>query len=124
MIKAASLKQLREVKGDLEALQATEQELFQQFIHVIQLTRQLQLRYDYMGCLLQQEDPSQCAPDFIEESVLNLYQHEINTLKKHPQIHNLESILVHYQRIGYTKISLLALGESPESLVGPSIATA
>ncbi|MCD5325695.1 MULTISPECIES: hypothetical protein [Pontibacillus] len=124
MIKAASLKQLREVSEDLNTLRKAEQELFQQFIHIIQLTRQLQLRYDYMGCLLLQEDPRQCAPDFIEESVLNLYQHEIDTLRKHPQMDKLENLLDHYKGIGYTKISLLALGESPESLVGPSIATA
>jgi hypothetical protein len=53
-------------------------------------------------------------------SVISLYKEEIQKLKDDPNIHILQKTFADYETIGYAKISMLVLGQSPESLLGAS----
>ena len=53
-------------------------------------------------------------------TVISLYQAEIRKLKEDPNIHILQRTFASYESIGYAKVSMLVLGQSPDSLIGAS----
>lgn len=119
MIAISNLEDLHSIKEALERINKYQPNLFEKWLHVINLTRQLQFRYHYMGCLLTNEDPGRfvpkCAP-----SVLSLYKSEIAKLKEDKEAETLLQLLHDYSKVGYSQISLLTLNQNPESLVGVS----
>ncbi len=115
-----SLDELRKAKKALDHLEHTYPVLFEKIVHVMNLTRALQMKYQYMGCLLMDEDSSNCLPNLPQGSVLRLYIKEVKTLKMDADIYVLKQLFTTFKEIGYAKISLLALGNTPESLVGSS----
>lgn len=115
-----SLDELNKAKKALDQLERTYPILFERMVHVINLTRALQLKYQYMGCLLMDEDLSSCPPNLSQGSVLRLYKKEMDTLKMDADAHILKQMFTTFKETGYAKISLLALGHTPESLVGSS----
>ena len=115
-----SLDELRKAKKALDLLEHTYPVLFEKVVHVMNLTRALQMKYQYMGCLLMDEDPSNCLPNLSQGSVLRLYKKEVETLKLDADIYVLKQLFTAFKETGYAKISLLALGNTPESLIGSS----
>ncbi|WP_347860854.1 hypothetical protein U0355_09070 [Salimicrobium sp. PL1-032A] len=117
----AGLNQLYDVKEDLDKLKQNNPDLAEQLVHVVSLTRQLQLKYGYMGSLLLDEDLPEYEPKFLRGSVLHLYQQQVQQLKEHPDIDRLTSLLEKHKDIGDSKIFMLALGAKPELLQGSEI---
>jgi hypothetical protein len=121
MITLSSHDQLRATKGALENFQNSFPGLFEKLVDVVSLTRALQFKYQYMGCLLMDEDAGYHAPNFVQRSVLRLYKRELQSLKDDQNFKALKQILSDNKEIGYAKISQLVLGTAPESLLGASI---
>ena len=117
----AGLNDLYEAKEDLEVLKEEYPELCEQLVHVVSLTRQMQLKYGYMGSLLRDEDLPEYEPKYLRGSILHLYQQEVNKLKENPSIEKLIDIMRKYKSINDSKLFLLTLGAKPELLQGSTI---
>jgi hypothetical protein len=115
-----SLDELKKVKKALDQLENSYPALFEKMVHVMNLTRALQMKYQYMGCLIMDEDPSDCLPNLPQGSVLRLYKKEVTSLKNDADAYIMKQTFTSFKETGYAKISLLALGRTPESLVGAS----
>lgn len=108
-------------KSAIEELKATKPTLYKRFVHIIHLTRQMQFKFQYMGCLIMDEDPSKFRPKFLDDYVLIVYQNEIEKLKADNQVLELKQLLAVYKMVGYAKLCELVMGKNPEVLVGPAI---
>jgi hypothetical protein len=121
VITLSSQDELKATKDALDSLKASYPDLFEKLVDVINLTRALQFKYHYMGCLITGEDPGNHAPNFVQGSVLRLYKKEMQKLKDNLDFHVVKNTFTEFRNISYAKICLLALGETPESLTGASI---
>lgn len=117
----AGLNDFYRAKEDLEALKQEHPALYDHWLHVVSLTRQLQIKYGYLGSLLMEEECLECKPEFVRESVLSLYQEEVGKLKAHPEIYHVKEIIEKNRNIGDSKLFLLMLGAKPELLQGSTI---
>ncbi|CAN7546375.1 hypothetical protein [Rossellomorea sp. LjRoot5] len=117
----AGMNELHEAKKDVEALKQDYPELNDQLVHVTSLTRQLQLKYGYMGSLLRDKELPDYEPQFVRDSILSLYQDEVRKLKEHPNIVQLKDIMKKHRQISDSKLFLLILGAKPELLQGSTI---
>ncbi|WP_299094081.1 hypothetical protein [uncultured Metabacillus sp.] len=120
MMLVTSQAELTSTNDALQTLKKDFPTLFQKLMHVVNLTRALQFNYQYMGCLIMDEDAEHYTPSFVYGSVLRLYKKEVQKLRDDENFDRINKFLSHYKKIGYAKISLLILGHSPETLVGPS----
>jgi hypothetical protein len=112
-----------ELKATNEALKKLKQDfpqLFDKLLHVVNLTRALQFKYQYMGCLIIDENVDNYTPNFVYNSVLRLYKKELQKLIDDINSQVVKDLFVDYKKIGYANISQLVLGKSPKSLVGLS----
>ncbi|MCM3568533.1 hypothetical protein [Neobacillus mesonae] len=121
MLTLSNINDLTSAKAELTFFQRKNPVLFEKFIDIVYLTRALHFKYQYMGCLLMNEDPGENTPDFVYGSVIRLYKKEIQKLQNEDDIQYLKDIFSNYKKNGYAKLSLLALGQPPESLVGPTL---
>lgn len=119
MLTTSSFNDLLYAKKAFDELEATEPGIYQKFINIIQLTRQLQFRSQYMGALIMDEAPGKYRPEVHNDYVLNVYQQEVENLKTDQHAADLKQLLTTYKQIGYANISRLVLGKSPSFLVGP-----
>lgn len=118
----ASMSDLQTTKLAVEEFKVSYPDLFDRFVHLINLTRQLQFKFHYMGCLLLNASPDKYSPKCIDQFVVDLYKKELNDLKEARGFSALKQLLAdNFQEIGYANICKLALGETPKSLVGASI---
>ncbi|MBD7966390.1 hypothetical protein [Fictibacillus norfolkensis] len=120
MITLCSQNELKSAQSALNKLEQSYPELFEKLIHVIQLTRTMQLKYQYMGCLIMNEDPENAKPQFVIGSVIRLYKKEIQRLTSDKDIDEVRKVFTEYNHTGYSRLSQLALGKTPESLTGSS----
>lgn len=109
----ANLNSLYHIEEELDQLQRDSKELYEHLQHVVSLTRQLQIPYKYLGELLITGEEG-TKPSFIRESVLQLYQKEVNLLKEQKDIEQLLFILCHLEQVSYSQVFLLVLGARPE----------
>jgi hypothetical protein len=116
-----SLHDLNNAKNDVESLKHEYPELNEQLVHVVSLTRQLQLKYGYMGSLLRDKELPDYEPRFVRGSILTLYQQEVRKLKDHPHILQLKELMKKNRNISDSKLFLLILGAKPELLQGSTI---
>ncbi|MRG87355.1 hypothetical protein [Salinibacillus xinjiangensis] len=121
MLKLASLDELYEAKQGLEEVSHCNPEIYDILTHVVSLTRQLQIKYGYMGALLMDEDLNTTYPEFVKGSVLSLYKKEVDKLKNHRDFPVVKTVLDQHRDIGDAKLSLLVLGAKPELLRGSTI---
>lgn len=117
----AGMNELHEAKRDVESLKQEYPELNEQLVHVVSLTRQLQLKYGYMGSLLRDKELPDYEPKFVRGSILSLYQEEVQKLKENPNIVQLKVIMKKHRQISDSKLFLLILGAKPELLQGSTI---
>ncbi len=117
----AGMNELHEAKRDVEELKQEFPELNEQLVHVVSLTRQLQLKYGYMGSLLRDKELPDYEPQFVRGSILDLYQQEVRKLKEHPNISKLKNIMKKHRQVTDSKLFLLILGAKPELLQGSTI---
>ncbi|MGE6753537.1 hypothetical protein ACQKFO_08790 [Rossellomorea sp. NPDC071047] len=117
----AGMNELHEAKKDVESLKQEYPELNEQLVHVVSLTRQLQLKYGYMGSLLRDKELPDYEPKFVRGSILSLYLEEVQKLKENPNIVQLKDIMKKHRQISDSKLFLLILGAKPELLQGSTI---
>lgn len=120
MITLSSIEELKTAKDAIDQLKKDYPNLFEKLLEAVNLTRAFQFKYHYMGSLIMDEDPGEYTPNFVYGSVLRLYKKELQRVKDDPNSHVLKQFLSAFKSTGYAKISLLALGNSPESLLGAS----
>lgn len=121
MITLTSQDELTAAKDALEQLKQDNPTIFDKLIHVISLTRALQFKYQYLGSLLMDEPANDGSPAFVKPSVIQLYKKEVSQLKEDPDAEKIKQIFTNFHSAGYAKLSLLALGMTPESLTGGSV---
>ncbi|WP_082234893.1 hypothetical protein [Halobacillus massiliensis] len=114
----AGLNDVRKAKEDIEELRSNNEDLYEQLTHVVSLTRQMQLKYGYMGSLLMDEELPEYKPKFVRDSILDLYQKEVQQLKEHEDINEVKELLRRNSKVGESKIFLLILGAKPELIQG------
>lgn len=117
----ASLNEINQAKEDLEQLKKDYPDLYDQLLHVVSLTRQLQIKYGYMGSLLMDEDIAQYKPEYVKESILSLYQSEVKKLTSHQDVAVIKDTMKKHRKVGDPKLFLLILGAKPEMLKGSTI---
>ncbi|MGP7818835.1 hypothetical protein [Niallia sp. 01092] len=121
MLVTSSFSELMNAKSEIDELKETMPIIYDNFLHVINLTRQLQFKFQYMGCLIMDEEPNEFLPNVQDDYVLALYQREIEKLKVESKFLDLKRLLADYEKIGYANLSALVMGKSPEVLVGPKV---
>ncbi|WP_226580918.1 hypothetical protein [Halobacillus litoralis] len=117
----ASLGDLYEAKEELEEIRRTHPDVYGILSHVVSFTRQLQIKYGYMGALLMEEDLTATYPEFVKGSILSLYQKEVKRLKEHADFPLVKGLLDKHRNVGDAKLFLLIIGAKPESLRGSTI---
>ncbi|MCP3028122.1 hypothetical protein [Halobacillus sp. A5] len=117
----AGLNDIYRAKEDLEEIKLQYAGLYEQLHHVVSLTRQLQIKYGYMGSLLRDEDLPGYQPQFVRESILTLYQREVQKLKDLSEFKELQVLMKKHSKVGDSKLFLLILGAKPELLQGSTI---
>ncbi|MDQ0201573.1 hypothetical protein [Neobacillus ginsengisoli] len=120
MITLTSLDELKATSEALENLKKDYPALFEKLLDMVNLTRAFQFKYNYMGCLIMDEDPGEYKPNFVYGSVLRLYKKELQKLKDDLDSQILKQFLTKFRSTDFAKISQLVLGMTPESLVGAS----
>jgi len=119
MLTASSYQEVQTAKEAVEQFRRTKPVLFQKFLNVVQLTRQLQYGYQYMGALLMEEDADKFQPQAQADYVLAVYKREIEQLKADSKVEELKQFLAANRQVSYAHLSKLALGMKPEGLIGP-----
>lgn len=121
MLTTSSYDQLKNAQMAIGKLKDAKPSIYRKFINIIKLTRQLQFGYQYMGALIMDEDPGKFNSTSKDDYVLSVYYREIENLKTDKKFLDLQQLLKTYKQLSYANISKLALGEKPETLVGPTI---
>ncbi|NRD77355.1 hypothetical protein HPT25_07560 [Bacillus sp. BRMEA1] len=121
MLVSSGFDELKEAQMAIANLNKTKPSIFQGFLNIIHLTRQMQFGYQYMGALLMDEDPSEFLPNVQDDYVLSIYHHEIDKLKADQRFPELKQLLSTYKPLSYANISKLALGDNPKELTGPTV---
>ncbi|PLR83281.1 hypothetical protein CVD25_11650 [Bacillus canaveralius] len=121
MLTLCSIDELTTTKQALEKLKKDHPNLFGKLLDIVNLTRALHFKYHYMGSLVMGEDPGQAVPNYVYGSVLRLYKKELQKLKDDDDFPVLQKTFSEFSNTGYAKISLLVLGETPESLASSGI---
>ncbi|WP_110926475.1 hypothetical protein [Bacillus massiliglaciei] len=120
MIALSSMNELKETEERVVSLKDSYPELFKKLLHVVGLTRAFQFKYQYMGSLIMGDAANPHTPEFVMPSILSLYVREVEQLKCDPDITVLQQLFTECENIGYAKICMLVLGNTPESLLGTS----
>lgn len=121
MLVNSSIHELLDAQQSIEAFRKNEPIIYKKVMHMIYLTRQLQFGYQYMGCLLMDENPDKFQPVIQDEYILSVYQQEIEKLKQDKMVHDLKQLLSSYKQISYYVMCQLMLGTNPKLLVGPTV---
>ena len=120
MVTLSSIGELAAAKNAVEELKNKYPRLYEELLELVYLTKALHFKYEYMGSLLMDENPSEYAPHFAHDCVLRLYEGEIKKLKNDADFPALKQTFARFEHTGYAKICLLVQGIPPESLVGTS----
>lgn len=112
------LHDIQQAKEDLNELKQKHPALYEQFHHVVSLTRQLQIRYSYLGGLLTGQAAEEDEPAFMKESVLALYMEEVRQLQIRSDFPELSALLKANDHVGCSKLSLMVIGARPEMIQG------
>lgn len=121
MITFNCITDLEQVCQALENLEKNYPNIHKKLVELVYLTRALNFKFQYMGALLMDKDPAEFTPNSVHDSVLRLYDRELQALKDDPDFSELEQIIHKFAQTGFTNISHLLLGTNPESLVGPTV---
>lgn len=120
MVTLTSMNQLVATQQALNKVKKDYPSLFSKLEDMVNLTRALQFKYQYMERLILDEDPGEYTPKHVYASVLRLYKKELKKLKDDMDFNVIKQIFIDYRSTGSSKICLLVLGKSPELLVGSS----
>ncbi|MDY0404383.1 hypothetical protein P5G51_002190 [Virgibacillus sp. 179-BFC.A HS] len=116
-----SFQKISQVKKVIDDIKANKPTIYSKFINIVQLTRQLQYRFQYMGALILEEEAKKYEPAHQNAYVMRLYMQEINKFKEDENAWVIQNLLADYKELGYATISRLALGTNPRILIGPVV---
>lgn len=121
MLITASINELVSAQKAINDLKTEKPEVYTNFTNIVLLTRQLQFKYQYMGCLIMDEEAESYCPSQKTDYVVNVYHQEIEKLKAQTKIAEVKELLSEYKQIGYSNLCKLVIGENPRLLVGPQV---
>ncbi|MFT8317738.1 MAG: hypothetical protein ABF651_05615 [Sporolactobacillus sp.] len=117
----SSIQDLKDAQAAIIAFKENYPNTFFRLLHLVNFTRQLQFKYEYLcGSLLGNEAyANRFAPHFVQRSIIDLYKNEIEKIHKHPEgLKALEQLIEDHKEIGYENICLLVRGKTPEEIKG------
>ncbi len=117
----SSIQDLRKTQADVEKFKADYPNTYYRLLHLVNFTRQLQFKYEYLCGLMLDDDQyaSHFAPHFVQRSIIDLYKSEIEKIHKHPNgLEALEKLMNAHKEIGYENFCLLVRGKTPEEIKG------
>ncbi|MFB4164128.1 hypothetical protein ACE1TI_09875 [Alteribacillus sp. JSM 102045] len=118
MLALSSIEDLYAVRKKINELNIHYPDVYKALRHVTNLTRQMQIKYQYLGCLLLEQDSSRYQTTHMEPSVQRLYLDEVMKLKNHEHFNQVRRLFLQFNEIGYENVCKLILGKSPETLKG------
>ncbi|RIO10779.1 hypothetical protein [Mammaliicoccus sciuri] len=110
----ASTNEIYNVQDDILSLEKKQPHFFKNVEHVVSLTRQLQIHYQYLGELINGIDKVESQPPFIKDSVLQIYTEEVKKITEDENVDTLINIFENHQDVKYAQIFLLILGAKPK----------
>lgn len=110
----ASTNEIYSVQDDIVLLEKNYPQFFKNLEHVVSLTRQLQIHYQYLGELINGIDKVESRPPFIKDSVLKIYTDEVKKITEDENVNVLMDIFNNHQDVKYAQIFLLILGAKPK----------
>lgn len=116
-----SIQELKEAQASVQHFKAEYPDTFSRLLHLVNLTRQLQFKYEYLcGLMLGKEAlAAHYAPHFVQKSIIDLYKSEIEKIHNYSAgLDVLEQIMRRHREIGYENFCLLIRGKSPEDIKG------
>src|SRR4051794_27380176 len=114
MLITSSFSDLMEAQRNIEAFKENKPSQYKKFLNLIHLTHQLQFTYQYMGRLVMDEDAKAFEPSNPNEYVLDVYQREVEKLKKDNTLEELKKFMSSCKKIGYTNLAELICGKNPK----------
>ncbi|HLR20309.1 MAG TPA: hypothetical protein VK115_10475 [Staphylococcus sp.] len=110
------MEELQKVKVDLTSLRAESPSMYEKLEYIASLTRQLSIHYKYLGVLMFSKDSEELhnnRPIFIRESVLNLYEQEVEKVKNDKDFELFKNMVQASPDVAYSQIFLIILGAEP-----------
>ncbi|MBM6638786.1 hypothetical protein [Staphylococcus xylosus] len=110
------MEKLQQIKTNLSQLQVHSPELYLKLEYIASLTRQLSIHYKYLGLLMFSEDSyviQENRPSLIRDSVLSLYEQEVEKVKSNDSFNDFYGIIQKFQDIAYSQVFLIILGAEP-----------
>ncbi|RYM02897.1 hypothetical protein EWH99_10300 [Sporolactobacillus sp. THM7-7] len=116
-----SIQDLRKAQTDVAHFKSEHPSTYYRMLHLVNFTRQLQFKYEYLCGLMQGDDEfaRRYAPHFVQRSIIDLYKSEIEKIHHHPVgLEALNRLMDEHRVIGYENFCLLIRGKSPEEIKG------
>ncbi|WP_208586782.1 hypothetical protein [Gracilibacillus suaedae] len=121
MLISVNKQKLQDLQYAIRQLKTEHPAQFEQFRNIIMLTRQLQYSFQYLGCLLMDEETSDFLPEVKDSYVLSIYEREIDKIKQEHSMDKVQQLLANYKEASYDHICKLLLGKEIEMLIGPMV---
>ncbi len=116
--------ELTQFKLDLKALREESPRLYEQLEYIASLTRQLSIHYKYLGLLMfsnNNEVIQNNRPILIRDSVLELYEREVEKVKENNEFEYVNEMILKFQFVAYSQIFLIVLGAEPSFVFNNTI---
>nr|WP_253721401.1 hypothetical protein [Staphylococcus sp. NAM3COL9] len=116
--------ELTQFKLDLKALREEAPGLYEQLEYIASLTRQLSIHYKYLGLLMfsnNNEVIQNNRPILIRDSVLELYEQEVEKVKLNHEFEYVNEMILKFQFVAYSQIFLIVLGAEPSFVFNNTI---
>lgn len=116
--------ELTQFKLDLKALREESPLLYEQLEYIASLTRQLSIHYKYLGLLMfssNNEVIQNNRPILIRDSVLELYEREVEKVKENNEFEYVNEMILKFQFVAYSQIFLIVLGAEPSFVFNNTI---
>ena len=110
------MEELNQIKLDLKKLRNEFPSMYEKLEYIASLTRQLSIHYKYLGLLMFSDNPENIQnerPTLIRESVLKLYEQEVEKVKNDSAFVIFKDVMLKFQNVDYSQIFLIILGAEP-----------
>ncbi|WKB35717.1 hypothetical protein QS257_20380 [Terrilactibacillus sp. S3-3] len=115
-----NLQDLKNAQQAIEHFRITYPHTFNRLLHLVNFTRQLQFKYEYLCGLMvgREKFAKRFAPHYdVPASIIELYKNEIEKINEYPnEAATLRQLFDQYRTIGYENFCLLVKGKTPEEI--------
>ena len=118
------MEELNQAKLDLKKLRNEFPSMYEKLEYIASLTRQLSIHYQYLGLLMFSDNPKTIQnerPTLIRESVLKLYEQEVEKVKNDRDFIFFKDMMLKFQNVKYSQIFLIILGAEPSFVFNNTI---